>query len=125
MEEDNPLKDLVREESFDRKYVAESLQGVLELRDKDGALTFLGSLDKLSTKQQIIIYLLGKKVQEDLGYSDKAQASPSEIAEELGLNHNTVRSVLSRGDVVIHKDKKSSEYLVPDYKVESAVEKIK
>ena len=95
--EESPLHKLVIKSS---KKVEEIMYSILKdyivLDEDNHEVILLETARSLNAERKILLLLLGYKAMEILGWIDDSSLTPREIAKRVGVNYNTVRSVLSR-----------------------------
>lgn len=101
MEEASSLRDWAR-----RELTVKKSDILWEARDRiarlvgistDGSVSFripAEDLEKLTTRERILLYMVGKLYSEAAGYTDDATVSNSELAQNLGMPDGTVKSQL-------------------------------
>lgn len=126
-ENKDPLQGLLLDaDEVDRARLAAALQDILGIDTKTGRVVPKPGYTRLTTRQKVIAYLLGKKVAYLLGKSDSETAAAKEIPLETGLPKGTVGpklKELSEARLVSQTD--SSEYYVGPHQVGLALDDLK
>jgi hypothetical protein len=115
---------LVDEQDVARECLMSSLQGLIQIGKKSGAIIPTPAFERLDRKTRILAFLLGLRAASTLGVTGKDEASVEEIAAVVGFDAKSVgeytsrlrRTYLSRGP---------AGYTVPPEKVRVASEHIK
>ena len=74
----------------------------------------------LDTTRQTAVALLYQRAAHELGYAERPGASPSEIAESTGINHNTVKTAVRKLDDTGIAKNDGGVYSIPPYSFEAA-----
>jgi RNA-binding protein YhbY len=124
MEKEQAYESIIDDEEFDRKLLAESIEPYVRIGKESKDVLFLDKFSNLTNKNKVLVYLLAQKVREDLDEQNHL-VFPDKISSDLGINDNTVRSVLKRlrqSDLV--KKRSGNNYEIPNYRVEEVVEEL-
>ncbi|GBC69663.1 hypothetical protein HRbin01_01365 [archaeon HR01] len=87
------LRDLVIEEEISPELV-EKVKKFIRLTRR-GQIVFVVPKEKLTIRDQILLYLLGKRLAKELEFVEKDSASIEEISSGLGADYFSVASRLS------------------------------
>lgn len=126
MNSEEPLEELyIDQDELNKERLAKSLKKYIRIDQESGNPQYRKPYHALSTREQIIAYLLYRKAAELLGQieSGKVGVGGKEIAEQTGVNYNTLRGQLSKMDL-IRKDKEKGGYLIPTVNLVPAMEEI-
>ncbi len=107
---------LINEDELDKDLLEEILKPYVRLGQDSGGVRFTPLATKLSIKEKVLLFLLGRKTAALLGIKGCMEvASPKEIEEGLGISGSSLRPTLRRlfdaGLVVGQK----GTYWVPAY----------
>lgn len=106
---------LVSEENMTEGLLTDVLSPYVQIGDRSGAFVPTEEFHELNALQQTAVVLLFRKAAHELDLADSEGAGPSEIAQEAGLNHSTVRDKVRELDdrsLVVNED---GVYTVPAY----------
>lgn len=120
----DPLEELyVDKEEFNRERLSQTLKRYIGIDKETGDPVFRGNWSELDNKRKIVTYLLYRRAAVALGKIDEDNIGilPKKLAEEIGLNHNTIRSYLSQLEFA-QNDKKRGGYFIPAYALEEALD---
>lgn len=123
---DDPLTSLyVDKDAFNRERLANSLRPYIGIDPGTGEPVFRGAWRKLSGKEKTTAYLLYRRASAALGDipPDEIGLPAKDVAEETGLNYNSVRSYLSTLHYV-DKSRERGGYFVPAYGITEAIDSI-
>lgn len=123
----DPLQGLLLDaDEVDRARLAGALQDLLGVDTKTGRVVPKPGYARLTTRQKIVAYLLGRKVAHLLGKSGSESAASKEIHEETGLPKGTVAPKLrelSEGRLVSQTE--SSEYYIGPHQIAAAIDDLR
>ena len=116
----DPLEDLlVDKDEINREKLSSVLKGVIGIDQDTGDPVFRSSFSDLSTKEKTTYYLLYRQAANNLGKLEGELGIESKnLAEEIGTNYNTTRSILSKSN---YTSKDDNGYLIPAYSLEDAI----
>lgn len=121
----DPLEDLiVNKDEINREKLSKVLDGVIGIDQQTGDPVFRNNFSGLNTKEKITYYLLYRQaasaldvLEEEVGIQSK------QLAEKIGTNYSTTRSILSKADYIEKKEDKGG-FMVPPYSLEAAIESL-
>lgn len=122
----DPLKELLLDaDEVDRAQLAKALKIYLGIDSKSGRVVLKPGFKKLSTRNRVLVYLLGCKVSTILGLIDSEEVAPKEIPKETGLPEGTVYPKLKelKEDRLISQND-SSKYYVAPHQILTAIEQL-
>lgn len=126
MSSEDPLEDLyVDKDQLDKERLTNVLQSYVGIDQESGEPHFKKPYHNLSSKEKILVYLLYRKAARALGQltEDEVGVTGKDIAEETGINYNTLRGQLSKIDLV-KKEKKKGGYHIPTVNLVPAMEEV-
>jgi len=120
---DDPLSKLLLDaEEIDRASLARVLHDYVGVDSKTGKIIQKASFNKLSARQKLIAYLLGKKVAKILGKVDIELTSPKDIQNETGIPKGTVNPKLRElVDGRLVSQTKEGEYYIESHQILNCV----
>jgi hypothetical protein len=87
----NPLLDLlIDSDQVDRERLAKSLKDYIGIDSKSGKIVFKPKFQSLSSRQQVLAYLMGNKVALLLGKAEKEEVAAKDIVNNSGIPKGTV-----------------------------------
>jgi hypothetical protein len=106
---------LVDGEEIDRTRLASVLQELVAIDERSGEVVLKPGYNRLSSRQRILAYLLGRKASVLLGKSEAEAASPKTVASETGMPTGTVNPKLTEllADRLVQKTQGSEYYIAP------------
>ncbi len=122
MRKEEAYNSILDDEEFDRKLLAKAIEPYIRIGKESKDILFLDKFDNLTNKDKVLVYLLAQKVLDDLENQDSL-VFPQSISSGLGVNDNTVRSVLRRlrqSDLVKKRD--GGNYEIPNYRIEEVID---
>jgi hypothetical protein len=122
----DPLENLLLDaEEVDRTLLARALQGVLGIDKVTGKIIFQPGFNKLTARQKVIGYLLGKKVSKLLGKVEAEITLPKDIMEETGIPKGTINPNLRElFDERLISQTKEGEYYINSHQIHSCVSEL-
>lgn len=121
MAQQNSLDDLlVDEQGFNEGLLTDVLSPFVGIGDTSGALIPTDEFGELSSTAQTAVILLTRKAAHELGLSEEGGATPLEISEISGINHNTVKTAVRKLDEMDLVDNEDGEYTVPTHNYDKA-----
>lgn len=121
----NPLEKLeTSSEGFDRHELAETIGGYIQVLQDDGKVCPDQAFTVLSTKEQVIALLLGRRAAEDLGHIEEVGVQTRWISEFVDVSDTRVRQITKEVES-IHKDDNSGGYHIPGFRIQEAVNRLK
>lgn len=120
---EDPLENLLLDaQEVDRALLARALQDVLGIDKVTGKLILQPRFNKLSARQKVVGYLLGKKVAKLLGKIEDEGTSPKDITLETGIPKGTINPKLRElFDDHLVSQTKEGEYYVQSHQIHSCV----
>ena len=116
MAQQSSLDDLlVDEQGFNESLLTDVLSPFVGIGDTSGALIPTEEFRELSSTAQTAAVLLARKAAHELGLSEDEGASPLEISEISGINHNTVKTAVRKLDEMDLVENDDGEYSIPSY----------
>ena len=116
---DDPLSNLLLDaEEIDRASLARVLHAYLGIDNNNGKIIQKASFNKLSARQKVLAYLLGKKVAKLLGKVEIELISPKDIQAETGIPKGTVNPKLRElVDNCLVSQTKEGEYYIESHQI--------
>jgi len=116
---DDPLSNLLLDaEEIDRASLARVLHDYVGIDSKSGKIIQKASFNKLSARQKLLAFLLGKKVAKLLGKLDIELTSPKNIQDETGIPKGTVNPKLRElVDNRLVSQTKEGEYYIESHQI--------
>jgi predicted transcriptional regulator len=111
---------LVDEDELTEELLTRTLSPYAGIGNESGAFVPTERFNSLESKSQTTVVLLIRKAAYELDLAEDEGASPKEIAELSGINHNTVKTAvreLADMNLVVNND---GRYSIPTYNYESA-----
>ncbi len=123
---DDPLSNLLlNAQDIDRASLARVLQDFLGIDKTSGKVILKPGFNKLSSRQKVLAYLLGKKVAKLLGKIDNELTSPKDIPDETGIPKGTVNPKLRElFESHLVKQSKEGEYYIDSYQILGCVNEL-
>lgn len=106
---------LVSEEELNEGVLAEVLSPYVQIGESTGAFVPTEEFGSLKGVQQTAVVLLYRKAANALGLADEEGATPSEISDLSGMNHNTVKAAVRELDDQNLVENDSGTYSVKTY----------
>jgi len=119
----DPLENLLLDaEEVDRALLARALQDVLGIDKVTGKIILQPGFNKLTARQKVIGYLLGKKVSKLLGKVDAEITLPKDIIVETGIPKGTINPKLRElFDEHLISQTKEGEYYINSHQIHKCV----
>jgi predicted transcriptional regulator len=115
---------LIDEEGLNEGLLAGVLAPYVNIGDESGAFAPTTEFKSLDTTQQTVVALLYQRAAHELDFVEQEGASPSEIAESTGINHNSVKTAVRNLDELGLVVNDGGEYSIPPYNFDQAEELI-
>lgn len=123
----DPLESLLIDAAeVNRAEIANALRDIVAIDSTTGAVVFRPSSRRLTTKQRVLAYLLGRKVSFLLNRIETEAAQPKTIIEETGIATGTVHPKLKElREARIVSQESDGAYWVAAHQVHDALDTIK
>lgn len=116
---------LVDEDSMNEELLAETIAPYAGIGNNSGDFVPNPQFTELSSDAQVAVVLLYRKAAHELDFSVEVSATPKEITETSGVNHNTVKGAVRRLDDQGLVSNSDGEYHIPTYNYEAVKELIR
>lgn len=116
---------LVSEDDLNEELLTEVLAPYVRIGDDSGAFIPTDEFESLQSTEKVAVFLLYRKAAYELGLADDEGATPLEVTEASGINHNTVKGAVRELDEENLVQNEDGEYSVPAYGYDSVQELIR
>ncbi|MDZ7849977.1 MAG: hypothetical protein U5K70_03910 [Halodesulfurarchaeum sp.] len=116
---------LVDEDDFNESMLTDVLAPFVGIGDNSGTLLPTDKFEELSAVAQTAVVLLARKATYEIGLSEEEGATPLDISQISGINHNTVKTAVRDLDEMNLVANDDGEYTVPTYDYDKAKDLIK
>lgn len=115
---------LVDEEELNEGLLTGVLAPYVKIGKSSGVFAPTPEFQSLDTTQQTAVAVLYKRAAHELGFTEEPGATPSEIAESTGINHNSVKTAARKRDDMGLVKNDDGVYSIPPYSFDAAEELI-
>lgn len=123
-DDQDPLERLLLDKnSINREKLTEALEDRIGIDQDSAEPVYRAGWQNLSNKKKTAYFLLYRKAVVALGMEKEENEGMAsrEISDEIGVNYDTLRSILSRADY-IEKDGEKGGHIIPGHSLERAIE---
>lgn len=123
MSQQKSLDDLlVSEDDLNEELLTEVLAPYVRIGNDSGAFIPTAEFESLTSTEKVAVFLLYRKAAYELDLADDEGATPLEVTEASGINHNTVKTAVRDLDEENLVQNEDGEYSVPAYKYDAVRE---
>jgi DNA-binding transcriptional ArsR family regulator len=122
----DPLADLLLDASeVDRARLATALSDILGIDTTSGRVVLKPGFNRLSARNKLLAFLLGRKVAMLLGKAGSEEVAPKDISRETGIPSGTVNPKLKElREAHLVSQTNSSEYYVAPHQMLQALDEL-
>jgi DNA-directed RNA polymerase specialized sigma24 family protein len=113
---------IVDEEQLNESLLTEIVAPHAGIASESGDFVPTGEFTDLKSDAQTAVVLLHRKAAFELGLADEEGATPSQISQASGINHNTVKTAVRELDEEGIVSNDGGSYTIPTYNYERAAE---